>query len=142
MTSYASLDRSILALGSQLTSDPWFQTTLVDTYFGLITFYFWVAYKEARVRNKVLWFVLIMTLGNIATSIYMLIQPLSFGRAATAALTGRITVRDSRFYRALVLGGGVFAWKSSVRSEHPTIRQIHRHLPRARWGRTKSGHCC
>lgn len=74
VTSYSSLDRSIFALGSQLTSDPWFQTTLVDTYFGLLTFYFWVAYKEARVSNKLLWFVLVMTLGNIATSIYMLIQ--------------------------------------------------------------------
>ena len=74
VTTYASLDRSILSLGSQLTSDPWFQATLVDAYFGFLTFYVWVTYKEPLVWRKLLWFVLIMTLGNIAMSVYVLIQ--------------------------------------------------------------------
>ena len=74
VTVYASLDRSILNVRSSLTSDRWFHATLADAYFGFITFYVWVAYKEPRTAAKLLWFVLIMALGNIAMSIYMLIQ--------------------------------------------------------------------
>ena len=74
VTTYASLDRSILNVGSQLTSDRWFHATLADAYFGFLTFYVWVAYKESRWWCRVVWLVLIMTLGNIAMSIYVLIE--------------------------------------------------------------------
>ena len=74
ITTYASLDRSIFSVGTQLTSDPWFLATLADAYFGFLTFYVWVAYKEHSVWRKLLWFVLIMILGNIAISVYLLIQ--------------------------------------------------------------------
>ena len=74
VTTYASLDRSILNIGPQLTSDPWFHATLADAYLGFLTFFVWVAYKERGVWRKVTWFVLIMTLGNIAMSVYVLIQ--------------------------------------------------------------------
>ena len=74
VTTYASLDRSVFEVGRQLTSDPWFQATLIDAYCGFLTFYVWVAYKETTVIGRFLWFVLIMTLGNIAMSVYALIQ--------------------------------------------------------------------
>ena len=74
VTTYASLDRSMFDMGTQLTADPWFHATLADAYFGFLTFYVWVAYKEVTVWRRVLWFSLIMTLGNIAMSVYMLIQ--------------------------------------------------------------------
>lgn len=74
VTTYASLDRSIFHVGSQLTSDPWFHATLADAYFGFLTFYVWVAYKEPRLWRKAVWFLLIMTLGNIAMSLYVLLQ--------------------------------------------------------------------
>lgn len=74
VTVYASLDRSILQVGSVLTTDPWFHATLADAYFGFLTFYVWVAYKEPRFAGRFVWFVLIMLLGNIAMSIYMLVQ--------------------------------------------------------------------
>ena len=74
VTTYASLDRSIFKVGPELTADPWFQATLADAYFGFITFFVWVAYKEPGIPRKLIWFVLIMTLGNIAMSIYVLIQ--------------------------------------------------------------------
>lgn len=74
VTTYASLDRSIFDVGPPLTADPWFHATLADAYFGFLTFYLWVAYKEGTVWRRGMWFVLIMTLGNIAMSIYMLIQ--------------------------------------------------------------------
>ncbi len=69
VTTYASLDRSVFDVGPQLTSDPWFHATLADAYFGFLTFYVWVAYQESGLWRKLPWFVLIMTLGNIAMSV-------------------------------------------------------------------------
>ena len=74
LTTYASRDRGILHVGPELMSDPWFHATLADAYFGFLTFYLWVFYKEATIARRILWFVLIMTLGNIAMSIYMILQ--------------------------------------------------------------------
>jgi hypothetical protein len=48
--------------------------TLFDAYFGFLTFFVWVCFKERRLAAKVIWFVLIMALGNIAMSGYVLIQ--------------------------------------------------------------------
>lgn len=70
----ASLDRGITDVGSELLADRWFQVTLLDAYCGFITFYVWVAYKETTLWSRLLWFVLIMGLGNIAMSVYMLVQ--------------------------------------------------------------------
>ncbi len=80
ITTYATIDRSIFNVGPVLTSDPWFHATLVDAYCGFVTFYVWVAYKEKTFLKRLLWFVLIMTLGNIAMSIYVLIQLGQTGR--------------------------------------------------------------
>ena len=73
ITVRASLDRSVFAVGPML-HDPWFQATLADAYFGFITFYVWVAYKETGWVSRVVWFVLIMSLGNMAMAVYVLIQ--------------------------------------------------------------------
>ncbi len=83
ITTYASMDRSVLNVGSQLLSDPWFLATLADAYFGFLTFYVWVAYKEAGLARKLVWFVLIMTLGNIAMALYMLWQLSRLKHSAT-----------------------------------------------------------
>ena len=74
VTFAASLERSVFVAGAELWTDPWFKATLADAYFGFITFFVWVAYKERSNFARVVWFVLIMTLGNIAMSIYMLIK--------------------------------------------------------------------
>jgi hypothetical protein len=73
VTIRASLDRSVFDAG-EVVRDPWGLATLVDAYFGFLTFYLWVAYKERTALRRSLWFVLIMALGNIAMAIYMLIQ--------------------------------------------------------------------
>ncbi|MEM9411137.1 MAG: DUF1475 family protein [Planctomycetota bacterium] len=69
---WASIDRGMLDAGRDLMEYRWFQVTLLDAYFGFITFYVWVAYKETSKLSKLAWFILIMTLGNIAMSIYVL----------------------------------------------------------------------
>jgi len=70
----ASLDRSILDVGWAIVGDAWFQATLVDAYLGFFTFYVWVAYKERTWVGRIVWFVLIMALGNMAMATYVLIQ--------------------------------------------------------------------
>jgi hypothetical protein len=55
-------------------ANPWAMATLYDAYCGFITFFVWVTYKERRLTPCIVWFLLIMCLGNIAMSIYVLIQ--------------------------------------------------------------------
>lgn len=74
VTVYASLDRSLWDVGPPLTSDPWFHATLADAYFGFLIFYVWVFFQEKKASRKAIWFVLIMCLGNIAMSVYVLIR--------------------------------------------------------------------
>jgi hypothetical protein len=76
MTTWVQLHKSILASGDEFSwsSSPWAVATLFDAYFGFVTFYVWVAYKERSWVAQALWFVLVMALGNIAMSAYVLIQ--------------------------------------------------------------------
>jgi Protein of unknown function (DUF1475) len=76
MTTYLSLHKPLWQAGSELSwaGSPWAVATLFDAYFGFLTFFVWVCFKERGLAAKVLWFVLIMALGNIAMSGYVLIQ--------------------------------------------------------------------
>jgi hypothetical protein len=77
-----------------LTTRPdnwWTIATFIDAYYGFITFYIWVLYKERRWHSRLIWFVAIMALGNVAMSTYVLLQ-LSRLRAdepASAILTAQ-----------------------------------------------------
>jgi uncharacterized protein DUF1475 len=73
---WVSTQQSVLDWGG-LTTPPdnlWTIATLVDAYYGFLTFYVWVLWKETRALPRVLWFVAIMALGNIAMSVYVLRQ--------------------------------------------------------------------
>jgi len=76
MTTWVSLHKSILLSPNEFSwaHSPWAVATLFDAYFGFITFYVWVAYKETSWLARVVWFVLIMGLGNMAMASYVLIQ--------------------------------------------------------------------
>src|ERR1700691_2633092 len=76
VTSLASLKRPIWnsAVEFHWNSSPWSVATLFDAYFGFLTFYIWVAYKERTAMARVVWFILIMALGNMAMSAYMLLK--------------------------------------------------------------------
>ena len=50
----------------------WTIATLVDAYYGFITFYVWVFYKERSAAGRIGWFVAIMLLGNMAMAAYVL----------------------------------------------------------------------
>lgn len=74
VTSWASLQVSILAIPRDVFTHPWFIATLFDAYFGFLTFYVWLAWKEQSLAARVLWFVDVMLLGNLAMAIYVLVE--------------------------------------------------------------------
>jgi hypothetical protein len=74
VTSWASLQVSILAIPRGVFTHPWFIATLFDAYFGFLTFYVWQAWKEQSLAARVLWFIDVMLLGNLAMAIYMLVE--------------------------------------------------------------------
>lgn len=70
----ASLKQSLWDAWPGLKAQPWAIATLFDAYFGFLTFFVWVVYKESSVFRSVIWFVLIMCLGNLAMAAYVLLQ--------------------------------------------------------------------
>jgi hypothetical protein len=69
----ASLEENMFQLPPQVSQDPWFITGLWDAYFGFLTFYCWVFYRSPSWISRLVWFLLIMSLGNMAMAIYVLI---------------------------------------------------------------------
>jgi len=76
VTVWASSRSSLLdpAVRAAYNAQPWAIATLFDAYCGFITFFVWVAYREPGAGIKILWLILILTLGNIAMSLYVLLQ--------------------------------------------------------------------
>jgi hypothetical protein len=73
VTIRAALQEGMFAAGGKIWPSWWFRATLADAYFGFLTFYAWVFYKESSWGSRIVWLLLILLLGNIAMSIYMLI---------------------------------------------------------------------
>lgn len=74
MTIRTSLKIGLAEGWNSFAANPWAMATLYDAYAGFITFFVWVAYKENALWRKVVWLVAILGLGNIAMSLYVLIQ--------------------------------------------------------------------
>lgn len=93
ITVTASLNQPLWQWGG-LTAEPdrwWTYATLADAYFGFLTFYAWVFYKERGSIARVGWFVAIMLLGNMAMAVYVLLQlrQLPAGQPAASILLRR-----------------------------------------------------
>ncbi|MBY0449629.1 MAG: DUF1475 domain-containing protein [Cyanobacteria bacterium] len=84
VTSWASLNEDILKIPVIVQKDPWFIATLFDAYFGFLTFYAWLFYRENKWLPKAIWFVLIMLLGNMAMATYLLFVLFRLPLSATA----------------------------------------------------------
>ncbi len=74
MTTRTCMEISLWDAWPSYKANPWAIATLWDAYFGFLTFFIWVCFKESRFSMRVLWFLLIMGLGNIAMSFYVLLQ--------------------------------------------------------------------
>ena len=76
VTTWASLHQPVWQWGG-LTQSPdngWTIATLFDAYFGFVTFYVWLAYKERGWSARVGWLIAVLLLGNMAMSTYLLLQ--------------------------------------------------------------------
>ncbi len=83
VTGWASMEVALWKIPGSVGGHPWFIATLFDCYFGFLTFFAWVAYKERSVVARVGWLLGILALGNIAMATYMLIQLFRLPRSAT-----------------------------------------------------------
>jgi hypothetical protein len=85
MTVRTSLQVSLWSALPAFAASPWSMATLYDAYFGFLTFFCWLAWRERSFTLKVVWFVLIMALGNIAMSAYVLLQLFSLKKEQKVA---------------------------------------------------------
>lgn len=72
VTTWASLEKSLAEGFRILFAERWGIATLFDAYFGFLTFYAWVYYKERSARARFLWLAVILFFGNIAMAIYLI----------------------------------------------------------------------
>lgn len=72
-------------------ANPWAIATLWDAYLSFTIFYVWVAYREATWLRRAIWFVLVMALGSVTMSLYVLmaLARLHPGEPVWAVLTRR-----------------------------------------------------
>jgi len=73
-TIVASLDQDVITVGAEIWAMPWGRATLMDAYFGFITFFIWLMYKENSAIKSTICFLFLMIFGNFFMSAYMLIQ--------------------------------------------------------------------
>lgn len=73
-TTQASLQLNLFSHLPKLIQDPWAVMTLYDAYFAFFFFYLWVHYKETNWFMRIFMFIMIVCLGTIAMSLYMLIR--------------------------------------------------------------------
>lgn len=93
VTGWASLHQSIRAIPREVLTHPWFIATLFDAYGGFVTFYVWQAWKERSLGARVLWFIAVMLLGNIAMALYVLAE---LFRIRDASQLGEVITRRNR----------------------------------------------
>jgi hypothetical protein len=93
VTAWASLRQPVWEWGglTQAPDNGWTIATLFDAYFGFITFYVWLAWKERRWGRRIGWLIAILLLGNMAMSAYVLLQlrRLPAGEPMATLLTAR-----------------------------------------------------
>jgi hypothetical protein len=91
VTTWASLQCPLFGVPRDVFTHPWFIATLFDAYWGFITFFVWVCYKQTSWIARAAWFVAIMLLGNIAMAAYCLSE--LFAAPKDQRLADLLTVR-------------------------------------------------
>lgn len=74
VTTWASKQMALWNIPYETWTHPWFIATLFDAYWGFLTFWCWVVYKEVSWVARSVWLIAILLLGNIAMAVYALIQ--------------------------------------------------------------------
>jgi hypothetical protein len=74
VTTWASLRCPLFAVPREVFAHPWFIATLFDAYWGFLTFFVWVCFKQTSWVARGAWLVAILLLGNIAMATYCLAE--------------------------------------------------------------------
>ncbi len=111
VTTWASLHTPLFSIPRAVFTHPWFIATLFDAYWAFVAFYVWVAWKEQSLAARVLWFVAIIALGNIAMAAFLLRELFAVPATEPTALT---TVFTRRNPGALLLPGLLTAGSVAV----------------------------
>lgn len=69
-----SLESNLFEQWDFLGNIPWMRATLFDFYANVLVIFLWVCYKEDSYLSKIIWLILLVCLGSIASCIYILIQ--------------------------------------------------------------------
>jgi hypothetical protein len=72
VTTWASSVCPLFAVPRPVATHPWFLATMADAYWGFLTFYVWVVFKQTSWCARAAWLVAILLLGNIAMASYCL----------------------------------------------------------------------
>jgi hypothetical protein len=72
VTTWAGLQCPLFGVPRAVATHPWFIATLFDAYWGFITFFVWVCFRQTTWTARIAWLVAILALGNIAMSSYCL----------------------------------------------------------------------
>ena len=70
----ASLESNLFTEWDFLASIPWMKATLVDFYINTVVIFAWMSFREKKWPVRILWLILFVFLGSIATTFYVLIQ--------------------------------------------------------------------
>jgi uncharacterized protein DUF1475 len=69
-----SISSNLFKEWDSLGSIPWMRATLWDFYANVAVIYLWLWYKEKGIAPKIIWLILLVALGSIASCAYVLIQ--------------------------------------------------------------------
>lgn len=92
VTGWASAQVALWRIPPEVIGHPWMIATLFDAYWGFLTFYCWIAYKETSWAARAGWLVAVLLLGNIAMAVYAL---LVLFRVPTGATMEEVLLRRS-----------------------------------------------
>lgn len=69
-----SIENNLFKQWDFLGSIPWMRATLWDFYANVTVIFLWVAYKENSLLLRIIWLILLVTLGSIASCAFVLIE--------------------------------------------------------------------
>jgi hypothetical protein len=72
VTTWAGLQCPLFGVPRPVATHPWFIATMFDAYWGFITFFVWVCFRQTSWTARIAWLLAILALGNIAMSSYCL----------------------------------------------------------------------
>jgi hypothetical protein len=69
-----SIASNLFAEWDFLASIPWMKATLIDFYINTAVIFTWIAFRENKWSVRILYLVLLVGLGSMASTVYVLIQ--------------------------------------------------------------------